>query len=57
MANIFALGAAVIRDGRILLVRTRRHPKTWQFLGGIWENGEKVIDGLSREIREELPGI
>lgn len=57
MANIFALGAAIIRDGRILLVRTRRHPKTWQFPGGIWETGEKVMDGLSRELREELPGI
>jgi len=50
------VGAAIIKDGRILLIRTKRHPRTWQFPGGIWGIGEKVEEGLARKIREEIPG-
>ncbi len=52
-----AAGALVDRDGAVLLAR--RHTDThqgglWEFPGGKLEPDEAVVDGLARELREEL---
>ncbi len=43
----------IVRSGKgeILLVKNER--RGWEFPGGLIEEGENVIDGLIREIREE----
>jgi 8-oxo-dGTP diphosphatase len=52
-----AAAALIDERGRVLL--QRRHTQThqgglWEFPGGKLESGEPVIDGLARELREEL---
>jgi 8-oxo-dGTP diphosphatase len=51
--------AAVLRDaeGRVLLTQRtagREHAGCWEFPGGKLEAGETVVDGLRRELVEEL---
>jgi 8-oxo-dGTP diphosphatase len=51
--------AAVLRDaeGRVLLAQRtagREHAGCWEFPGGKLEPGETVVDGLRRELVEEL---
>ncbi len=41
----------VYKDGRVLLIRSQR--RGWEIPGGVVEQGEKVLDCLKREIREE----
>jgi len=48
-----AIDAAVIRDGRILLVRKKQ---SWILPGGKPELNESDVECLCREIREELSG-
>ena len=46
-----------LNTGRVLLnFRSEdvKSPKTWGFFGGKIEKHEKVLEGLSREIREEI---
>lgn len=49
-------GAAIIKDGKILLVRRKRPPEAgyWGLPGGKVEPFESVADATAREIREEL---
>jgi len=49
-------GAAIVRDGRLLLVKRRRAPEAghWSLPGGKVEFGESVADAVKREIREEV---
>ncbi len=44
-------GGLVLRGDEVLLQRSAR--RGWEFPGGMVEEGESVVDGLLREIREE----
>ena len=59
MSEALHVMAAVIRgsDGRILIARRGSHQDQgglWEFPGGKLEPGEARLDGLRRELREEL---
>lgn len=49
-------GAAILRDGRLLLVKRRKPPEAgcWNLPGGKVDFGETVADAVRREIAEEL---
>jgi mutator protein MutT len=49
------VGALIIEDGRILLVERGKEPLKgfWSIPGGIVETGEKLEEGIRREVREE----
>ena len=48
-------GALILSDEGVLLVQNRRHNGThdWTPPGGVIDDGETLIDGLTREVREE----
>lgn len=50
-----AVSAAIIRDGRVLVVRRARGPAlgVWTMPGGVVEAGETLTEALVREIDEE----
>jgi 8-oxo-dGTP diphosphatase len=51
------VGAAVVRDGRVLAARRTRPPAAagrWELPGGAVEPGEDEAAALARELREEL---
>jgi 8-oxo-dGTP diphosphatase len=51
------VAALITRDSRLLICQRRRDkafPLKWEFPGGKVESGESLIDGLTREISEEL---
>jgi ADP-ribose pyrophosphatase YjhB (NUDIX family) len=50
-----AVSAAIIRDGKVLLVRRARHParNLYTLPGGAVEIGEPLTDAVAREVREE----
>lgn len=50
-----AVSAAIIRDGKVLLVRRARHParNLYTLPGGAVEIGETLTDAVAREVREE----
>jgi len=54
-APLVAVGAVVVDEGRVLLVRRGREPLKghWSLPGGLLEVGEALADGLVREVREE----
>ncbi|MFZ4843314.1 NUDIX hydrolase [Mycetocola saprophilus] len=49
-------GAAILRDGKLLLIRRRREPEAgrWGLPGGKVDPGETVPAAIAREIAEEL---
>ena len=49
-------GAAILRDGRILLVKRRKAPEAghWSLPGGKVDFLERVEDAVRREISEEI---
>lgn len=49
------MGALIIRRGRILLVERGREPLRgyWSLPGGVLEAGERLEEGIRREVREE----
>jgi 8-oxo-dGTP diphosphatase len=58
-ATFIHVAAAALIDERGRVLLQRRHTQThqgglWEFPGGKLETGESVIDGLARELREEL---
>jgi len=54
-APLVGVGAVVVRDGRVLLVRRARPPRQgeWSLPGGLQKLGETVFAAAIREVREE----
>jgi ADP-ribose pyrophosphatase YjhB (NUDIX family) len=52
---ILGVGAIIIEGGRVLLVKRAREPLKgwWSLPGGVLETGERLRDGVRREVREE----
>jgi ADP-ribose pyrophosphatase YjhB (NUDIX family) len=50
-----AVSAAIVRDGKILVVRRARPPAhgVYTLPGGVVEVGETLVEAVAREIREE----
>lgn len=50
-----AVSAAIIRDGKVLVVRRARKPalKIYTLPGGVVETGESLAEAVTREVREE----
>ena len=50
-----AVSAAIVRDGKVLLVQRARAPASGMFSlpGGVVEIGETLIEAVVREVREE----
>jgi ADP-ribose pyrophosphatase YjhB (NUDIX family) len=50
-----AASAAIVRDGKILVVRRARAPANGLFTlpGGVVETGETLAEAVAREVREE----
>jgi len=56
-AVVAVVGAAIVRDGRVLAARRTAPPEAagrWEFPGGKVEPGESPDDALVREVGEEL---
>jgi 8-oxo-dGTP diphosphatase len=49
------VGALIFEDGKILLVERGKEPLKgyWSIPGGIVETGEKLVEGIRREVAEE----
>jgi ADP-ribose pyrophosphatase YjhB (NUDIX family) len=52
---LVGVGAIVVHEGRVLLVRRGTEPLKghWTLPGGLLELGESLIEGVAREVREE----
>lgn len=52
---LVGVGAVVVQEGRVLLVRRGKEPLRgqWSLPGGMLEVGEALADGAAREVREE----
>ena len=52
---VLAVSAAIIRDGKVLIVRRARKPafNLYSLPGGVVEVGESLADAVVREAREE----
>jgi ADP-ribose pyrophosphatase YjhB (NUDIX family) len=52
---ILAVSAAIIRDGKVLVVRRARNPALgiYTLPGGGVETGETLVQAVTREVREE----
>jgi ADP-ribose pyrophosphatase YjhB (NUDIX family) len=52
---LFGVGAVIIDDGRVLLIRRGSEPAKgqWSLPGGLLELGESLEAGVRREVREE----
>jgi len=52
---IVGVGGVVVRDGRALIIRRAQEPRKgeWSLPGGVVELGERLVDAVRRELREE----
>lgn len=52
---LVGVGAVIVQDGRVLLVRRGSEPLKghWTLPGGVLEIGESLLEGVVREVREE----
>lgn len=52
---LVGVGAVVVHEGRVLLVRRGKAPLKghWTLPGGVLELGETLLDGVAREVLEE----
>jgi mutator protein MutT len=55
LAPLVGVGAVVVDQGRVLLVRRGTEPLRgqWSLPGGLLELGEALTDGVVREVKEE----
>ena len=55
LAPLVGVGAVVVEQGRVLLVRRGTEPLKgqWSLPGGMLELGESLTGGVMREVREE----
>ncbi|MGO9319013.1 MAG: NUDIX hydrolase [Terracidiphilus sp.] len=55
LAPLVGVGAVIVDEGRVLLVRRGNEPLKghWTLPGGLLELGESLTDGVTREAREE----
>jgi 8-oxo-dGTP diphosphatase len=55
LAPLVGVGAVVVEQGRVLLVRRGREPLHghWTLPGGVLELGESLTEGVAREVLEE----
>ena len=55
LAPLVGVGAVVVEEGRVLLVRRGREPLKgqWSLPGGMLELGESLTAGVAREVLEE----
>jgi 8-oxo-dGTP diphosphatase len=55
LAPLVGVGAVVVEEGRVLLVRRGREPLKgqWSLPGGLLEVGESLTAGVAREVLEE----
>ncbi|MFH1490346.1 MAG: NUDIX domain-containing protein, partial [Pseudomonadota bacterium] len=53
---IVGVGAVIFKDNKVLLVKRAKEPGKglWSLPGGALELGESLVDGLKREISEEV---
>ncbi len=54
-APLVGVGAVIVDEGRVLLVRRGTEPFKghWSLPGGLLELGESIAEGVIREVREE----
>jgi 8-oxo-dGTP diphosphatase len=52
---LVGVGAVIVDQGRVLLVRRGREPLKgqWSLPGGVLEVGESLVAGVAREVKEE----
>jgi ADP-ribose pyrophosphatase YjhB (NUDIX family) len=55
LTPLIGVGAVVVLEGRVLLVRRGSEPLKgrWTLPGGVLEVGETLVEGVAREVREE----
>ena len=55
LVPLVGVGAVVVHEGRVLLVRRGHEPLKgqWSLPGGLLELGESITDGVVREVKEE----
>jgi mutator protein MutT len=55
LAPLVGVGAVIVQNGRVLLIRRGSEPLKghWTLPGGLIEVGESLIEGVVREVREE----
>jgi ADP-ribose pyrophosphatase YjhB (NUDIX family) len=55
LAPLVGVGAVIVDEGRVLLVRRGNEPMKghWTLPGGLLELGESLTEGVIREVREE----
>jgi 8-oxo-dGTP diphosphatase len=55
LAPLVGVGAVIVEDGRVLLVRRGSEPLKghWTLPGGVLEVGESLAEGVAREVKEE----
>lgn len=46
--------ALIVKGKKVLITRDSRDEKTWELPGGRLDAGEEPVEGLKREMREEL---
>lgn len=54
MHTIRKVALAVFKEKKMLQVRSKKHPEVFFTLGGKLEKGETEIEGLKREVKEEV---